>query len=92
MLHIQVRVVSVDHDGFTGRDNHPEDWMIGKLVTCHKLESFVGDGIEEFDPKNTDQNHNEAWTVLYGTVDDTGDPVVLIDFEVEFVRPATVRF
>jgi hypothetical protein len=46
-----VRIVSVDHNGYTGREYHPHDSDIGLVVQIHSIEYFYPDSD---DPLNAD--------------------------------------
>jgi hypothetical protein len=51
-MHLKFRITQVDHDGFCGRENHPDDSDIGLVVTPVKVLTVVvgddGEIYEEF--------------------------------------------
>lgn len=76
-MKMMVRVRKIDHDGFTGRDFHPTDDMVGMEARVVKAETF-DDGA--FDETFGDL----SYTVYTGVLAD--DRVVeLMEHEVELV-------
>lgn len=75
-MKIFVRIQSVDHNGFLGRDFHPTDSMIGELVLVEKIWR------EDYD---SDEGEDLGYYVFEGQLLD-GRKVQMIDFELESNR------
>jgi hypothetical protein len=75
---MRLKIVSVDMDGFCGRDFHPDPAMVGDVVTVRR--SFL----ERLDDDDDGANAESAIRV-YETERGDGSRVDLIEHEIEFV-------
>lgn len=87
MTKMTLRLVRVDHNGFCGRDFHPDDDMIGQTVRVTKMVTYDGDSNEELNLADPEQagGTDHDYTVFFGVTED-GRAVEVMDHEAEVVE------
>jgi len=86
---LRLRIKSVDHDGYNGRDFHPDDSDIGSVVLPFKLEVFHVDPDEGdmmlLDDSNFSASFRESENLvtMFTAYTEDGRVLQLVDHEVE---------
>jgi hypothetical protein len=75
---LKFKIISVDHNGFCGRDNHPADSDIGLVVTPVRLSTFVcnDDGDMDEDPDRDALKDAARNTAIDGMARMSGDVIM----------------